>query len=128
MEYFTFCCNGSASSIEVNQVIISIRANIKIENQIGSTSMNTHILINHIFIASSWLREAHVWCRNHVKNSSETSQAACQALCKANGRRNCVGIAYDHTKPTKSMCYLCKDDVMSKTGGGLAFYRRPGTF
>ena len=87
-----------------------------------------HVLITSIFEVTLWSREKRdVSCRNHVKDRSVKTQEVCQAFCLANDRLNCVGIVFSHTTKN-AVCFMCKDDVITFSGDGFDFYRRPGTF
>ena len=56
------------------------------------------------------------------------TQEAYQDFCEAVDKLNCIGIVYSHTSANPGLCFLCKDDVIKKSGDGFGFYRRPGTF
>ena len=89
---------------------------------------NNPLLTIDIFEVTIWSREVNDgYCRNSVKDSSVKTQEVCQAFCEANGRLNCVGIVFSHTTKNK-VCFMCKDDVITNSGDGFGFYRRPGTF
>ena len=84
----------------------------------------------YIFAASSWKKVArNSWCPKNVigRWEGKKSQEACQALCEASGRSNCVGIVYSHTAKNK-ICYLCKHGALAYSGNGEVFYSRPGIF
>ena len=93
--------------------------------------INTSVLISHkLTVTSCSIEIPKRYCPNNygnIRNSSANTQVACQALCQAMDRSNCIGIVYSHTTPRR-VCYLCKDNVNVTSGDGMGFYRRPGTF
>ena len=83
-----------------------------------------------MFAANSWKKVvSNSWCPKNVKGiwGGKKTQLACQALCEATGKSNCVGIVYSYTASNKD-CYLCKDGILRYSGNGEAFFSRPGTF
>ena len=88
------------------------------------------MLISYIFEVSQWRKEkSNSWCPNNVVHKPVITQLACQALCEATTRLNCVGIAYSQRTTKGKECYLCKNDALSYSGNGEGFYgRRPGIF
>ena len=102
---------------------------LRLEAQLLSKSRNFCVLISGTSIVNPWMKEVRDkdYCPENVEHAAVATQQACQDLCKARGKLNCSGISYSNTAKNRP-CFLCKDDVLVKSGDGFHFYRRPGTF
>ena len=91
--------------------------------------LNKHpILPQAIFKGFEWSKEKPAtYCPCHVRHKHVATQVACQGLCEAVSRSNCLGIAYSRTTKNPT-CFLCKNDRLVLSGDGFGFYRRPRKF
>ena len=64
------------------------------------------------------------YCKNSFLHTNISNQNDCQSLCL--GTIACAGIAYSNNGASSSLCYICKDDILSFADNWFAFYRRPG--